>query len=214
MIDMRFIKSAFLFLACGLLLLSACKTAKTTSGNSAERELQALMAGTYSSKLQSERDTDYYHIALKMIPIWQKKPGTWLYVEQAMASKPDKPYRVRMYQLVANADGSFISKVFMLKNEKDAIGKWSNVAWFDQFNPEQILEDRAGCGVQLTKRNKTTYDGGTIGKDCASTLRGATYAVSKVTIEKDKIVSWDQGFDAADKQVWGAEKGGYIFMKE
>jgi hypothetical protein len=29
-----------------------------------------------------------------------------------------------------------------------------------------------------------------------------------------KIVSWDRGFDASGAQVWGAEKGGYIFLNE
>jgi hypothetical protein len=27
----------------------------------------------------------------------------------------------------------------------------------------------------------------------------------------DRIVSWDRGFDGDRRQVWGAEKGGYIF---
>ncbi|WP_188926788.1 CpcT/CpeT family chromophore lyase [Shewanella algicola] len=30
---------------------------------------------------------------------------------------------------------------------------------------------------------------------------------------KDKIVSWDRGFDSNDQQVWGAVKGGYEFIK-
>jgi hypothetical protein len=28
------------------------------------------------------------------------------------------------------------------------------------------------------------------------------------------ILSWDRGFDANGNQVWGAEKGGYIFKKD
>jgi hypothetical protein len=27
------------------------------------------------------------------------------------------------------------------------------------------------------------------------------------------LASWDRGFDSTDNQVWGAEKGGYIFKK-
>jgi CpeT protein len=205
----------FLLLVSTFLALTsqACKSAKLSPTMQAEKSLQSLMAGTYSSKAQSERDTDYYHISLKMVPIWKDKPGTWLYVEQAMAAKPDKPYRVRIYKIVAQSDGSFASNVYTLKNEKDAIGKWNNVRWFDQFAPESIIEDRQGCAVIMQKINQTTYDGSTDAKACGSTLRGATYATSKVRIEKDRIVSWDQGFDAADKQVWGAEKGGYEFVK-
>jgi hypothetical protein len=44
-------------------------------------------------------------------------------------------------------------------------------------------------------------------------LRGANYASSKVTITQNSIVSWDQGFDKDDKQVWSASKSGCIFIK-
>jgi CpeT protein len=27
------------------------------------------------------------------------------------------------------------------------------------------------------------------------------------------LLSWDRGWDVNGKQVWGAEKGGYIFVK-
>ena len=59
-----------------------------------------------------------------------------------------------------------------------------------------------------------SYSGSTRNKSCGSTLEGATYASSKVKISKDRIVSWDQGFDANGVQVWGATKEGYVFVKE
>ena len=62
--------------------------------------------------------------------------------------------------------------------------------------------------------NKKAFSGSTPGKQCLSSLRGATYATSKVTVGKKGIISWDQGWDAMDKQVWGAKKGGYDFVKK
>jgi CpeT protein len=197
-------------------LLTACSTPKSRNSSSQKevKDLQSLMLGSYLSKAQSERDTDYFNISLHMYPIWKSHKETWLYVEQAMAAKQDKPYRQRVYQLVKTSGDTFESKVFTLKNEKDAIGKWAQPTWFDQFIPEAILEERTGCEVILKRLNATTYEGSTKDKQCASTLRGASYANSIVRIEKKKIVSWDQGFDASDKQVWGATKGGYIFDKQ
>ena len=32
-------------------------------------------------------------------------------------------------------------------------------------------------------------------------------------IRADRIVSWDRGFDAEGRQVWGAENGPYVFDK-
>jgi len=60
---------------------------------------------------------------------------------------------------------------------------------------------------------KNKFAGQTGNKTCSSELRGARYASSKVTVTKNEILSWDQGFDKEDKQVWGATKGGYIFKK-
>jgi len=49
--------------------------------------------------------------------------------------------------------------------------------------------------------------------NCKSTLRGATYATSSVSVHADKIMSWDQGYDSSGNQVWGATAGGYVFVK-
>jgi len=32
-----------------------------------------------------------------------------------------------------------------------------------------------------------------------------------VTLTADRMVSWDRGVDAGGRQVWGAERGGYVF---
>jgi CpeT protein len=35
-----------------------------------------------------------------------------------------------------------------------------------------------------------------------------------VEIFADRLASWDRGWNKEDKQVWGAEKGGYVFIKQ
>ena len=56
-----------------------------------------------------------------------------------------------------------------------------------------------------------TYQGETRARECPSSLGGASYAVSSVTVRPDGIDSWDRGFDADHAQVWGAELGPYVF---
>ena len=176
-------------------------------------ELSSWMTGTFTSEAQAARDSDYYAISLIMTPIWQDRyPGQhWLYVEQAMASRLDKPYRQRVYQVEALPDGSFRSAVYTLPDPDGAVGKNADPAYFDQWEPED-LDLRDGCAVYLTYQ-QGVYTGSTRGQGCASTLRGAAYASSTVTIRPEGIVSWDQGFDTSGVQVWGAEKGGYAFIR-
>jgi len=175
-------------------------------------DLQRAMAGTYSSEVQAKADSaNYYNISLRMVPIWKDR-GHYLYVEQALANRQDKPYRVRIYHLTMR-DGKYVSEVYTLKDEKKWIGSWKNPEAFDAL-PLDGIELKAGCEVVLTKTDKGTYSGKTGDKTCPSELRGASYAKSTVTVSPGKIVSWDQGFDTEGKQVWGAEKGGYIFIKQ
>ena len=75
------------------------------------------------------------------------------------------------------------------------------------------IELKEGCEVILKRTKANVFSGKTGIKTCPSELRGARYATSIVTLTENSILSWDQGFDEMDKQVWGAENGGYEFIK-
>ena len=72
---------------------------------------------------------------------------------------------------------------------------------------------REGCKVVLYRVDEGYFEGSTVDNNCNSNLHGASYATSEVIIKEDRLISWDRGFDENDKQVWGAEKGGYVFIK-
>jgi CpeT protein len=194
-------------------LFFSCNSTKTISntGDSSElKELLTIMQGQYSSEAHSKRDTTYFNISLRMVPIWKNK-GHFLYVEQAMFTKQEKPYRVRIYK-VSQRGNEFVSEIYTLKNEKEWIGKWKTPEAFEKLS-ETDIELKQGCEVILKRIGKNKFSGATGNKTCSSELRGASYASSIVTVTKNEILSWDQGFDKNDKQVWGAEKGGYQFIK-
>jgi hypothetical protein len=178
------------------------------------KHLAGMMAGEFSSEKQALADKDYLHIILSMTPVMEDNPvGYWLYVEQAMASATDKPYRQRVYHLYLQDDLTVVSKVYELKNPDQYTGGWKDMTKLSVIEPDSLI-DRQGCSIYLKKLDKNTYSGSTPGKECLSSLRGATYATSEVTISQGKMISWDRGWDREDKQVWGAEKGGYIFLKK
>ena len=81
------------------------------------------------------------------------------------------------------------------------------------MTPDSLIL-RSGCEVILYRADDGYFKGGTIDKNCSSDLRGASYATSEVMIDKDKMITWDRGFDESGNQVWGATKGGYIFKKK
>ena len=172
-----------------------------------------MMQGSFSSKAQAEKDTSYFDIRLHMAPIWPgRKEALWLYVEQAMAAKPEKPYRQRVYKLSRRPDGTLVSEVYSLANPLRWTGEWAKAKPMAALTPDSLLP-RTGCEIVLVAKGET-FAGSTGPKTCPSDLRGASYASSEVVISGRGMVSWDRGFDGGDKQVWGATKGGYDFVKE
>jgi hypothetical protein len=199
-----------------LVAVSACNTPKKAV-DAATNELQSLsdqMAGYYTSAAQAAADKDFFDISLHMTPIWKNRKGEyWLYVEQAMTAKLDKPYRQRIYKLESEGSGKFKSIVYTLPDEAKYIGAWKDPKMLDRLKSAD-LSLREGCAVHLVLQSNQSYVGATNGSDCESNLRGAKYATSKVRITKKGIESWDQGFGAGGKQVWGATKGPYTFVKQ
>ena len=209
-------RNLFLLLFGCLMACSSPRATITAEANHSDRgatdELRRLMTGSFDSSEQAASDSSYYDISLKMIPIWTDRPGDFLYVEQAVRSMADRPYRQRVYELRHLRDNEYASVVYALENEEDAVGKWAEPSWFDQFDPS-ILREREGCTVFLTRVNADHYMGATRENNCLSSLRGAQYATSQVVVKAGEIASWDQGFDAEGQQVWGATEGGYVFKR-
>lgn len=215
--------------AITLLLLGACAGTPaapeplqqpTAAGEPTKADLERLatlvgyMAGSFDSGEQAKADPTYFDIRLHMTPIWTADGSNarWLYVEQAMANQLAKPYRQRVYRVSALGGGRFTSEVYELPGDPLAFaGSWKNPDAFANLKPD-MLTARDGCVINLAEK-KESFVGSTNAQDCVSTLRGAAYATSEVVISADQLVSWDRGFDAQGKQVWGATKGGYVFRK-
>ncbi|MBL7827776.1 MAG: chromophore lyase CpcT/CpeT [Saprospiraceae bacterium] len=185
---------------------------KKTSG----KELKLLvkwMTGDFSSKAQSVRDSDFFDIRLHIRPIWKSdKSNHWLYVEQATAAAENKPYRQRIYKVEKDGDQGYKSIVYTLPEPEKWVGSYKNPAVFNTLKPKDLTL-RDGCTVYLQRTKEGTFTGATKGQGCESTIRGAKYAGSKVTITAKMLSSWDQGFNEKGEQVWGATKGGYEFVK-
>lgn len=182
-----------------------------------QRDVEALvdyMVGSFSSKEQAEKDSSYFNIELEMVQIWKDRTdGPWIYIEQAVAETKDQPYRQRVYQIKQRSDGKIESIVYSIPDPLRFAGDYKKEFPLLRLTPDSLLI-KAGCDVVLYRTDDGYFEGGTIDKNCKSDLRGASYATSEVMIDKDKMVTWDRGFDENGNQVWGATKGGYVFIKK
>ena len=192
----------------------ACSSRKGAEKSTADLDrLLAYMIGSFSSQEQAAVDSSFYDIRLEVVRMWRNRTdGYWLYVEQAAAMSLDKPYRQRVYRLTQVDDSTFRSEVFSMRGPQRFAGEWKKPFPLTTLTTDS-LGRRVGCSIFLRKEGDSAFVGGTIGKECASMLSGAKYTTSEVRITADYLYSWDQGFDAGDKQVWGSQTGGYIFRK-
>jgi len=194
-----------------VLLLFAAVPLRAQVGPDLER-LAQTMAGSYTSAAQAAADSSYFPIELEMVRIWPERgDAAWLYVEQAMASTKGKPYRQRVYRLRRIGEGQFESAIFSIPNGESWFGAYRSPGRFTALSPDS-LSVLSGCEVIL-QVDGPVYRGGTQGKSCPSTRAGASYTTSEVLLREGRMESWDRGWSAADTQVWGAERGGYIFLK-
>lgn len=206
----------FKLLAASLVLFAACQSEpkpETVPHDGPNIDLLVdYMRGYYSSEAQAKRDTSYLSILLAMEPIWNdRNDGAWLYVEQAAAWTPKKPYRQRVYQLEQLSDSTFKSTMYKLADDSLYIGGHRETSVFDNLSPGQ-LEQLEGCALTL-HFDGTNFFGSTDGRSCTNTWGEATYATSEARVYPDSLISWDRGYNDAGEQVWGAENGGYHFVK-
>ncbi|MDZ4750473.1 MAG: chromophore lyase CpcT/CpeT [Flavobacteriales bacterium] len=210
---MKLISVHYVTVVLVLFFVSSLVCAQQSVSDQDMKTLARAMAGEFSSERQSEEDSAYFNIVLRMRPIWKKrKDGNWFYVEQSVFSAQEKPYRQRIYHLYRQDDSTAVSQVYELPNPENYVLAWKNTKILDGLSIDS-LNSRQGCAIYIRKKVKDIFEGSTPEKHCLSSLRGATYATSEVEILPNLIRSWDRGWDASDKQVWGAEKGPYIFVK-
>ena len=179
------------------------------------RLLESYMTGEFSSTLQSQQDSDFFDIRLRMVPIWNTTATEfYLYVEQAVSTSRDKPYRQRIYKVEKISETEFVSHIYTVAAPSRFVGKNGDDPIFKQLTVDS-LQIKDGCAVYLNFNQETSdFSGATKDGTCPSERQGAKYASSKVTINAKQMVSWDQGWNEEGKQVWGATKGGYIFIKK
>lgn len=191
---------------------AAMKTVKITTKDM--KLLKSRMTGNFNSEAQSQKDTNFFNIRLIMKPIWtERTDGFWLYIEQASVKNLEKPYRQRVYHVFRQDKSTVVSQVYELSDPKLYVGDWKKENPLQELKPEALLS-KDGCAIYLKKNKTGNFVGSTPGKECPSSLKGAKYATSEVVIMESQILSWDRGFDAADKQVWGSTEGAYEFQKQ
>ena len=186
---------------------------RSVAAESAADRLAGFMTGDFTNADQARGDQNFRQVELRVIPIWtDRTDGRWLYLEQSLAGAPEHPYKQFVYQLTARDDGAIAVCIYDLPDLVAATGAGKDSAFWTKITPEN-LSGHDGCLVILRPLPDGSLKGATEGKGCASTVRGASYATTEITVGEKQLVTWERGFNTAGAQVWGSLHGGYEFKK-
>jgi CpeT protein len=201
-----------------LLLAAACTTAPERTGQTgtpfvAADEATRLLVGRFDSVAQAAADPSYRALQLTVCRVSMPDLGERVfYVEQAQMDELEKPNRQQLYLVEPRVPVATlaVARVFELKSPEHAVGLCARA------QPPSLtaaaVEEKAGCSLPLTWDGKR-FNGGTVGTGCHSSLRGAAYAAAAVMLDSTELRWWDRGYNAQGIQVWGAEKGPYVFLR-
>ena len=171
------------------------------------------LEGSFDSSKQASEDPEFYAVSLKTCEVAAPFLGDLvLYVEQALTSSLEQPYRQRLYS-VSLEDDAVVSRVYAFSEavEADLVGACADPSSVELS--EGDVEVRDGCAVWLVPSDGGLYSGGTVGNGCTSNLGDAAYATSEVVLGPTSISSWDRGWTAEGEQAWGAVTGPYVFER-
>jgi CpeT protein len=210
------------------LALAACRT----SGSASAQDVDALalwMSGSFSSRAQHAAEMalepaemralvaqhgDHADVRMHAVPVWpDRTDGRWLFVERARAEAPSKPEWLRVVHIHVDA-GLLESETYLLPgDERRFAGAWKSAAPLSDIGPESLTL-REGCALHWSRAEDGSFVGSSEPGACRSDLNGAVDAVSRMTVSPERTTSWDQGFDASGRQVWGVTSGPYNFERE
>lgn len=186
--------------------------------------LVAWMSGTFDTFEQVSADeaakAAYVHAraVMHIVPVrvaGLSTPDTAvLYVEQANADAPDKPYRQRVY-VVLRRDGALVNRIYRLTEPAAFVGAHGRPELLAKLDVDALVLEE-GCDLVWTRIDDHLYSGiAGLNGSCRTSWRGATRATSQVLLAPGSITSLDQGFDDAGVHRWGPKPGtlGHVFRK-
>ncbi len=190
------------------------------------QQVSEWLSGSFDSSSQASRDADYFNVSLKSCDVTvldandnAMNDAIYLYVEQAIAGRETAPYRQRVYRIgdAQNGGSSVVeSEILTFEVPIPYIG-FCSLPKGERILSRDALDNR-GCSVFLKKEIGSEGDfrftGRTPNGGCPSEFRGAVSVESYVSLGQNDLIAWDIGRDANGNQVWGPEKGPYIFVRK
>lgn len=177
--------------------------------------LARWMAADFSNQEQAFDNPPFFaHIRVCMRPLpAQLLSGVSFYVEQAYDYILNKPYRVRVLNLM-EAGSRIEIENYTIKQEEQFYGASREPQRLQSLSSDR-LEKLPGCNMVVEWTGHSFKGKVQPGKGCMVVRQGRnTYLDSEFEIDRDKFISLDRGRDPkTDEHVWGSVAGPFHFVR-
>jgi uncharacterized lipoprotein YbaY len=191
--------------------LSAPTASAADLTQQAEQVVQHL-EGILSTAQRAAANPKVANVTMRTCRVQVANPpagSIYLYQEQAIHDKLTKPYRQRILEISPSpASQTIRSRSSKLADQ----AKWVNFC--DRADRQIQREDfpTVVCAVFL-KPTPEGFSGTTEATGCPANVRGAVMIRNRIRLHPNGMDTWDRGFDAQGKQVWGAGDEPYQFLR-
>ena len=197
---------------------SADRAATSNSVNNPVEDIATRLEGMMDTSAQATANPKAATVRMTTCRVQFAEPtqpfesgSVFLYQEQALSQELNRPYRQRFLQL---SFSPYSQSVRSRSYRPSTPATWVNFC--NKPLQERAIQatdlGRAVCNVFL-KRSGHDYVGGTPADGCPANVRGATRITNYIVLHRNGMDTWDRGFDAAGKQVWGAKAESYQFRR-
>lgn len=181
-------------------------------------EVVSRLVGTMDTSAQAATNSKVAHVQMTTCRVEvaqslaQDNGAIFLYQEQGTADNLAKPYRQRFLKI---APSTYSQSIESLSFKPDNLSVW--IGFCRKPESDRTVQRRdlgqPICSVFLRKTG-STYIGNTPVDGCPAKVRGAVRITNRVILHETGMDTWDRGFDAQGKQVWGAESESYQFRRK
>jgi hypothetical protein len=173
-------------------------------------EVVSHLVGIMDTSAQSRVNSQRVNVQMTTckVQLTDDLNSVYLYQEQALSNKLNQPYRQRILKIIPLENNIVESKAYKLIDEKQFINFCKQSEGDKMLQKTDLTESI--CSVFL-RPVVSIYIGETPPKGCVANVRGAVKITNKIILHSQGMDTFDQGFDAEGKQVWGAVNDSYQF---
>ena len=179
-------------------------------------EFSKIISGVFSNKEQALDDPKKFaHIQIHIRPLFFKTYKCFaFYSEQRYQHDIWNPYRQSINKLSHEKEIFNLSN-FKIEDKERVTGGALDISLLDNISRHKLYK-KSGCSMHFRETKPGNFSGN-IESGCKCFIqygKDKTYVKSKVSVNKNTLISEDSGYEIeTDKKIWGSDFGPLIFNK-